>query len=614
MNGAGLADGGGRRTVSTAAGAPTAEMTQRSRGRDLRPLALLWPLLRAHWTDAALAGLFLVGSTAASLSFTFAARAVADRGLASHSAAAIDRYFLVIAAVVIVLALSTAGRFFFASKLGERVTADLRTVVYAKVMRLDQAYFLEVRTGEVLSRLTTDLAIVETMLGTSVSVALRNLLMGLGALTVLVVVNPGLTSLVAALAAFTLAPLIVGGRRVRRLSAQAQQRFALAVAYAGETLDGLDTVQAFGREAAVTRRFKDAVEAAFEGSMARVRARAVLTALVMLLIAGAVGVVLWRASLAAYVRHTMTPGALLQFVLLSVLGAGAVGSLGETWGDVQKTSGAMDRIGELLTARPGVSAPAEPTPLPTPPRGEIILENVVFAYPGRPDLPALDGFDLTVKPGERVALVGPSGAGKSTVFRLLLRFYDPQGGTVRIDGVDLRTADPREVRTRLALVAQDAPLFSGSALDNLQFGAEQATREELLAAARSAQAADFVAALPQGFDTPLGERGKTLSGGERQRLAIGRALVRGASILLLDEATSALDAENEQLVQRALAEALSGRTSIIIAHRLATVLKANRIVVMDRGRVVDSGTHAELLAREGLYARLADLQFGSLPG
>jgi ATP-binding cassette subfamily B protein len=308
----------------------------------------------------------------------------------------------------------------------------------------------------------------------------------------------------------------------------------------------------------------------------------------------------------------MTPGALLQFVLLAVLGGGAVGSLGETWGDVQKTSGAMERIGELLAARPSVSAPANPLRLPTPARGEVVLEQVVFSYPGRSDLPALNGFDLWVRPGERVALVGPSGAGKSTVFRLLLRFYDPQIGSVRIDGVDLRYADPEEVRRRIALVAQDAPLFSGSALDNLRFGRPLATSDELVAAARAAQAADFVAALPQGFDTPLGERGKSLSGGERQRLAIARALVREAPILLLDEATSALDSANERLVQEALAQALCGRTSLIIAHRLATVLSADRIVVVDRGRVVDQGRHSELLARGGLYARLAELQFAGV--
>jgi ATP-binding cassette subfamily B protein len=335
-----------------------------------------------------------------------------------------------------------------------------------------------------------------------------------------------------------------------------------------------------------------------------------MTALVMILVTGGIGLVLWRASLAAFVDHTMTPGALLQFVLLSVLAAGSTGSLGEAWGDVQKTSGAMARISEIMDATPAIAAPAHPRPLPTPAQGAVSFENVSFAYPGRPELAALNDFDLNVRPGERVALVGPSGAGKSTVLRLLLRFYDPQAGVIRLDGVDIREADPAEVRARMALVAQDAPLFSGSAMENLRFGREQASDADLMAAARAAEADGFITALPEGYNTALGERAKTLSGGQRQRVAIARALVRGAPILLLDEATSALDAENERLVQRALHDAMVGRTTLVIAHRLATVLNADRIVVMDGGRVVETGTHAELTARGGLYAKLAKLQFG----
>ncbi|HEY5107515.1 MAG TPA: ABC transporter transmembrane domain-containing protein [Caulobacteraceae bacterium] len=578
--------------------------------RSLQPLAQLGPFIGAHRIDAVLTGGFLAFSTTATIGLTFAARSLADRGLASHSAGEISQYFLILALVIAVLALATAGRFYFTSKLGERVVADIRVAIYGNVITLDPGYFLETRTGEVLSRMTTDLTIVENMVGASVSVALRNLLNVIAALTVMVVLNPSLTGFVGLLALLILVPLFAVGRRVRRLSVSAQARFAEAVGYAGETLDGLETVQAFGHEATALRRFRDAVETAFQVSMARIAARAGMTALVMMLVAGGVGLVLWRASVAAFVDHTMTPGALLQFVFLSVLAAGAVGALGETWGDVQKTAGAMERIGDLLNARPVIARPAHPTPMPSPARGDVAFRDVVFAYPGRPDLPALKGFDLTVRAGERVALVGPSGAGKSTVFRLLLRFYDPQGGAVSIDGVDLRLADPAAVRARIALVDQDARLFSGSALENLAFGKARASRLELLDAARAAQAEPFLAALPEGFETPLGERGKTLSGGQRQRVAIARALVRQAPILLLDEATSALDAESEGLVQRALHDAMTGRTTLVIAHRLATVLKADRIVVIDKGAVVDSGTHGELAARGGLYARLAQLQFG----
>ncbi len=588
--------------AQTAAAAP--------RRRDLRPLARLVPFIGAHAADAVLAAMFLLVSSTATVGLTFAVRQMADKGLSSHSAHMINQAFLVLAVVAAILAISTGGRFYFITKLGERVVADLRAALYGHVMTLDQTYFLTVRTGEVLSRMTTDLAIVESMVGSTISVALRNALTVVAALTVLVIVNPALTGFVVLVAVLILAPLFIVGRQVRRLSVKAQERFADAVGYAGETLDALDTVQAFGREASATARFRAAVEAAFRVSLARIGARAGMTALVMILVTGGIGLVLWRASLAAFVDHTMTPGALLQFVLLSVLAAGSTGSLGEAWGDVQKTSGAMARISEILDARPAIAAPARPVALPVPAHGAVAFENVTFAYPGRPDLPALNGFDLTVSPGERVALVGPSGAGKSTVLRLLLRFYDPQSGVVRVDGVDIRQADPGDVRARMALVAQDAPLFSGSALENLRFGREDATVDELVDAARAAEADSFLAALPEGFDTALGERAKTLSGGQRQRVAIARALVRNAPILLLDEATSALDAENERLVQHALHDAMLGRTTLVIAHRLATVLHADRIVVMEDGRVVETGTHGELIARGGLYARLASLQFG----
>ncbi|MBS0331611.1 MAG: ATP-binding cassette domain-containing protein, partial [Proteobacteria bacterium] len=500
-------------------------------------------------------------------------------------------------------------RYYFVTKLGERIVADLRKAAYAHILTLDPAFFLMTRTGEVLSRLTTDIQIVENLLTTSISVALRNTLMMAGGLVLMVVVSPRLTLLVLVTLPVVIAPLFLFGRRVRALTASTQDQFAAAVGTAGETLDALEIVQAFGRERSAAGRFGEAVEASFRISLRRMRARAVMTAAVITLIFGGVVWIFWL-GVAAALNHEMSWGVLFQFVFLAVMTASSMGALGETWGDVQKAAGAMERVSELMAAQPGIAAPSHPIALPAPPRGEVKLENITFAYPGRPDLPAVRGLSLSVKPGERVALVGPSGAGKSTVFRLLLRFYDPQAGRVLIDGIDIRDADPAEVRARMALVAQDSPLFSGSALENVRFGREEASRQDIDAAVRAAQAEGFLAALPDGIETPVGERARSLSGGQRQRLAIARALVRHAPILLLDEATSALDAENERAVQMALDEAMVGHTTLVIAHRLATVLKADRIVVMDEGRVVEEGTHHELVARNGLYARLAALQFG----
>jgi ATP-binding cassette, subfamily B, bacterial len=584
---------------------------RRERRRDLRPLTALLPYVRAHRADAIFAALFLLVSTSATLAISFAGRLVIDRGLGLHTYAALNRTALIAASVAAVLAAATALRFYFISKLGERVVADLRTAIYDHVLTLDQAFFLKTRTGEVLSRLTTDMTIVESMVGSSASVALRNALSLIGSVSMLIWVAPRYTVYVLLLAPLILGPLFFFGRRVRTLSTTAQDRFADAVGYAGESLDALETVQAFGREQSVAARFGAAVELAFRASMARVRARALMTAMVIVLMFSGVGGILYLAATAVYIQHTMSAGALFQFFFLAILAAGAVGQLGEVMGEVQKAAGAMARITDLLNARPSIAPPASPKAMPRPARGEVGFERVTFAYPGRPDLPALRDFSLHVRPGERVALVGPSGAGKSTVLRLLLRFYDPQSGVVSIDGVDLREVVPAEARARMALVGQDAALFSGSAYENLRFGREDASPDQMRAAAEAAQAWTFLSALPEGLDTPIGERAKTLSGGQRQRLAIARALVRDAPILLLDEATSALDAENEQLIQRALEKAMVGRTTLVIAHRLATVLKADRIVVMDEGHVVEEGVHTELVAKGGLYARLAELQFGA---
>ncbi len=594
------------------AGAQLAEQmgeagARRERRRDVRPLGRLLPYAMRHKGHAAMAGVWLILSTAASLALTAAARGAIDNGF-ENDGAQLNLWFLLLGANALFLGFATAVRYYFVTKTGERVIADLRKGLFGRILTLDPAFYADMRTGEVLSRLTTDIALVETLLTTSVSFALRNFLTLIGGTVLLFIVSPKLTGLVLLVVPVLLGPIFLFGRRVRTLTVASQDRFANAVGFAGESVDAIETVQAFGRESSAIARFGAAVEAAFGVSLVRMKARALMTAMIIVVMFGGVTLVLWLGA-QDVIAGRMSPGALLQFVLLSVFAAGAVGALGESWGDVQKAAGAMERIDELMRAEAAIRPPETPTILPEPPTGEVSMSAVRFAYPGRPDLPALKGFSLTVRPGETVALVGPSGAGKSTVFRLLLRFHDPQAGVVSVDGVDVRAADPVAVRGRFAWVSQEAPLFSGSANENIRFGREGASDSEIRAAADEAQALGFIEALPEGFDTPLGERGKSLSGGQRQRMAIARALVRDAPILLLDEATSALDAENERLVQAALDQAMQGRTTIVIAHRLATVLRADRIVVMEEGKVVQEGTHQSLMAQGGLYARLAELQF-----
>jgi len=580
---------------------------RRERRRDLRPLMRLWPFALRHKLDLGLSLVFLILATVASLGLTTTARGAIDHGFA-NGGQDINRWFLWLGLNALGLAAVTAARYFYVTKTGERMVADLRQAVFGHVLSLDQGFLAGIRTGEVLSRLTTDIQIVDTLLTTSISYALRNVLMLIGAIIMLATVSLKLTGLVGLIVPVLIVPLFFYGRRVRTLTVQSQDRFAEAVGFAGESIEALETVQAFGRETTASTRFDAAVDGAFAASLKRMGARAIMTAAVVLVMFGGVTLVLWLGA-RDVIDGRMSEGALIQFVLLAVFAAGAVAALGESWGDVQKASGAMARIGDLLNARPEVAAPSAPVVLPVPPCGEAELAEVSFAYPGRPDLPALRNFSLAVRPGETVALVGPSGAGKSTVFRLLLRFYDPDEGRVLIDGVDVRQADPSEVRSRLAWVSQEAPLFSGSGADNVRFGRADASDTAVREALEEAQALKFLEALPRGLDEPLGERGRSLSGGQRQRLAIARALVRQAPILLLDEATSALDAENERLVQTALDKAMDGRTTLVIAHRLATVKRANRIVVMDEGRVVEEGTHATLVKKGGLYARLAELQF-----
>jgi ATP-binding cassette subfamily B protein len=487
----------------------------------------------------------------------------------------------------------------------------MRKAIFLHILGLDPSHFLNLRNGEVLSRLTTDMTMVESIVSNVVPVALRNIVILFGALVWMVALSPNLTGVVLLLIPALLTPLFLLSRRMQQLSVRAQDRFAEAIGFAGEHLGALETVQAFGREPNVSDSFNNAVERAFEASRSQLRARGLLSAMMITVIFLGMLALLYQSAIAVIVQHSLTGGALSQLLLLAFFAANAVKDLSELWGQIQKASGAAERIATMMDLESNIASPVRPSPLPRPPRGEIEFDAVRFAYPHRNGPPALNDFTLNVRAGERVALVGPSGAGKSTVLRLLLRFYDPLSGAIRLDGVDLTSADPAEVRARIAMVSQDAPLFSGSAAENIRFGRQDATEFEIADAATAAQAAAFIEALPDGFESIIGEHAKTLSGGQRQRLAIARALVRDAPILLLDEATSALDSENERLVQQALKRAMIGRTTLVIAHRLATVLEADRIVVMDAGRVVEQGRHAELLARNGLYARLARLQFGA---
>jgi ATP-binding cassette subfamily B protein len=582
----------------------------RGKTRNLRPLVRLLPYLLKQKAAGAAMIAFLLLSAAATPAMTFVAKQLIDQGFGSRNIAVLNGWFMVLGGVALVLALSTAMRYYFITRMGERVVADLREDVFAHILKLDPAYFLKIRTGEVISRLTADIQIIETLVSSSISIALRNLLTFVAGLIIMSFVSPKLTLLVFCVFPFVLVPLITFGRQVGRATRDTQDAFARAVGFASESLDALETVQAFVRESFTRQRFDEGVEQTYRTSVGRMATRATMTAMVITLVFGGIAFVLWLG--AQDVLHgRMSNGTLVQFVMLAILTGGSVANLNETWGDVQKAAGAMMRIDELLLSEPNITTPAHPLTLPVPARGEIRFQDISFAYPSRPDQLVLDGFSLLVKPGETVALVGPSGAGKSTVFKLLLRYYDYTSGIIELDDVDIRKADPKEVRERLSLVAQDAALFSGSAEDNIRFGRAEATDTEIRVAADKAQARAFIEALPEGFKQPLGERAKSLSGGQKQRLSIARALVRQAPILLLDEATSALDAENERLVQIALNEAMSERTTLVIAHRLATVLKADRIVVMEAGKVVDIGTHDELVSRGGLYARLAHLQFNS---
>jgi ATP-binding cassette subfamily B protein len=576
----------------------------------LRTLARIGVFLHPYRRQVVAAAVALLVAAGAVLAVGQGLKGVIDRGFAAGNAAELDRTLALMLAVIVVMAVATFTRYYFVSWIGERVTADLRRAVFEHLLRLPPGWFELTRTGDVISRVTNDTSLLETVIGSSVSMAVRNVLLLFGGLAMLAITSVKLTLLVLAGVPLVVAPILLFGRRVRRLARASQDRVGDVGAYVDEALHEIRTVQAYGHEAEDRRRFGERVEAAFETARARIRQRAWLVAAVIVLVFGAIGVILWVGG-HDVVAGRISAGQLSAFVFYAVIVAGAVATISEVVGDLQRAAGATERIFELLAIEPGIAPPSNPVPLPSPARGTVSFDAVTFRYPSRPDTPALDAFTLDVASGENVALVGPSGAGKTTVFQLLLRFYDPQGGAVRIDGVDLRTADPADVRTRLAVVPQDPVIFAASVLENIRYGRPAATDTEVRAACEAAYASEFVAELPQGYDSPLGERGVRLSGGQRQRLAIARAILADRPILLLDEATSSLDAESERVVQLALERLMARRTVLIIAHRLATVRHADRIVVMDRGRIVAAGTHEELVAGNPLYARLAALQFGA---
>ena len=551
----------------------------------------------------------LVVATMASLGVVYSLQPIIDKGFATDDPSSIDRYFLQLFAIIAVLSVATALRFHFVTTLGERVVADLRKAVHAHVVGLQPVFFEDNRPSEIASRLTADTTLIQTVVGSSASIALRNALMFVGGLIMLLLINPALVGLTALAIPLVIVPIAVLGGRVRALSRSSQDRVADVGAMANEALSAIQVVQAFTQERSEAARFSTAVERAFDTARRRVRVRSWMTAIVILLVFGAVDLVLWQGA-KSVIAGTMTGGQMAAFVGYSVMVAAAAGAIVEVYGDLMRAAGAAGRLSELLATEPGISPPADPVALPDPPIGRVSFKDVVFHYPSRPKVAALDGFSLDIAPGETVALVGPSGAGKSTVLQLVLRFFDPERGRIMIDGVDLTRVDPAALRARLAVVPQETVIFSGTIQDNIRYGRPDASDAEVAAAAAAAAADEFIDALPDGLATDLGDRGVRLSGGQRQRIAIARAVLRDAPILLLDEATSALDAESELLVQQALDRLMAGRTTVVIAHRLATVLKADRIVVMDGGGVVSIGQHEELLAREGLYARLASLQFG----
>jgi len=582
----------------------------RPKGRSLKNLRMVWSFALNYPGHIAIAALALLVAAGATAGVPYAFKLIIDKGFAAGAGTTRDiaRWFEYLLLLVGVMAIATAVRFFFVSWIGERTVADIRLAVHRNLLRLSPGFFEENRPAEITSRITVDTTIIEQVVGTTVSVALRNLVMGTACVAILFALAPKLAGMMLLGVPFVVAPITILGRRVRSISTRSQDRIADVGAVTSEVLGAMKIVQAFGQEKRETSRFTEAVEQVFATAKRRILVRALMTAIVIFLLFSAITWIIWQGAIDVAAGR-MSGGTIAAFVLYGGLVAGAFGALTEVYGDLLRASGASERLSELLNAEPDIKPPANPVELPQPPRGELAFEAVTFHYPTRRETSALNDFSLAVKPRERLAVVGPSGAGKTTLFQLAERFYDPQSGRILLDGVDLRDADPADIRQRIAMVPQEVVIFAASARDNLRYGNWNASEEQLWQAARDANAEDFLRALPQGLDTFMGEGGARLSGGQRQRIAIARALLRDAPLLLLDEATSALDAESERLVQDALDRLMEHRTTIVIAHRLATVRAADRIVVMDEGRIVEEGTHTTLTRRGGLYARLARLQF-----
>jgi ATP-binding cassette, subfamily B, bacterial len=587
------------------------EADERPSSKNLTAIRGLLPFVLKYKSRLALVVFMLTLAAGVTLAMPYGVRLLIDNGFSDELGTGVDKYFGFFLALASLLALSSAGRFYFVMWMGERVVADVRKAVYDHLVTLSPSFYEKTKTGEILSRLTTDTTLIQSIVGASASVALRNLFMMIGAIILLIYTSPRLSAYFVVLAPMVILPLLVVGRRVRGQSNLAQEKIADTSALAGESLGAIQTVQSNTQENREAKRFFSAVEFAFNAGKRRIRSQAMLTATVIFLVFASIVGVLWAGARLVANDPNFTGGDLAQFILYAIFAAASLGSLSEVWSELQKAAGAAERLVELLNIDSDIEAPLSPKALPGKVEGALKFEQVVFKYPTRDHVEVLQDFTLEVKPGEKIALVGPSGAGKTTVFQLLLRFYDPQRGGIELEGIDVRDLDPMDLRSQFAVVSQDPVIFGTTAMENILYGRPDATMKDVEAAAKVATADRFLEDLPEGYDTDLGPNGVTLSGGQRQRVAIARAVLRDAPILLLDEATSALDSESEQLVQGALDRLMENRTTLVIAHRLSTILKADRIVVMDQGRIVDIGRHEELVEKGGLYARLAELQFNA---